>query len=121
MKRGLLATSLALLILAGAQQPAHASGDPALVAFMLIGVLLAQVVEGVVVAVIAARRLPRESGILVLFFALGCVAMWWFVLSSPASNFIAGFLLGWLPWLLLLLAGPASALVAGVIVRAAKK
>lgn len=88
LTRDALAMSLALSALTTAPQPARASGGPRIGAFAFVGVGLAQIVEGVVVAVIATWRLGRDGGIPLLFFALGCVAIWWFLLSSVGLDFV---------------------------------
>src|SRR4051794_2320283 len=81
MKRIAVSLLLALLIVAASQSPAHASGEIAAFLTQLAGGLVAQLIEGVFVALIAVRRLGRDGILVILFFTLGMVISWWFVLS----------------------------------------
>jgi hypothetical protein len=132
MKRLLPTSVLALVLIAGASMPAHASGETAAFLTQLAGGLVAQLIEGVFVALIAVRRLGRDGVLVILFFTLGMVVSWWFVLSvdgvipltesllgklGASSIIVAGILQG-LFWLMILIVGPVAAGLATLLVRA---
>src|ERR1051325_7979972 len=81
MKSTIPVIALALALITAAATPAHASGEVAAFLTQLAGGLVVQLIEGVFVALIAVRRLGRDGVLVILFFALGMVVSWWFVLS----------------------------------------
>jgi hypothetical protein len=132
MKLTLLTVVLALTLIAGIAVPAHASGEIAAFLTQLAGGLVAQLIEGVFVALIAVRRLGRDGVLVILFFALGMVISWWFVLSVDgaiplaetlvrklgASPMVESGVLQGLFWLMILIVGPVAAGLATLLVRA---
>ena len=132
MKRALLTAMLALTLIIGIAMPAHASGEIAAFLTQLAGGLVAQLIEGVFVALIAVRRLGRDGILVILFFALGMVISWWFVLQVDgviplaeavlgrldASPMVMGGVLQALFWVMILIVGPVAAWLAMRIVRA---
>jgi hypothetical protein len=94
MNRIVLGLLFALLIVAATQSPAHASDDATAFLTLLGGGLVAQLIEGMFVALIAVRRLGRDGVLVILFFALGMVVSWWFVLSVDGVIPLTESLLG---------------------------
>ena|SRR5215813_10228743 len=132
MKRTILATTLALLLIAGIATPAHADGEIAAFLTQLAGGLVAQLIEGIFVALLAVRKVGRDGILVILFFGLGMVVSWWFVLSVDgtiplaeailhqlgASPMVIGGVLQALFWVMILVVGPVAAWLAMRLVRA---
>jgi hypothetical protein len=111
--------------------PAHADGEIAAFLTQLAGGLVAQLIEGVFVALIAVRRLGRDGVLVILFFTLGMVISWWFVLSVDgiiplteallrnlgASPMVEGSVLQGLFWAMILIVGPVAAWIGKLLVR----
>lgn len=132
MSRTPLAIAFALLLLTGATIPAHASGETEAFLIQLAGGLVAQLMEGMFVALVAVRKVGRDGILVILFFALGMVVSWWFVLSVDgviplteavldrleASPMVIGGVLQALFWVMILIVGPVAAWLGIGIVRA---
>jgi hypothetical protein len=131
MKQTLLTVVLALTLVVGVAMPAHASGEISAFLTQLAGGLVAQLIEGVFVALIAVRRLGRDGVLVILFFALGMVISWWFVLSVDgvipltegllahlgASQMVVAGILQGLFWVMILIVGPVAAWIGKLLVR----
>jgi hypothetical protein len=131
MKQALLTIALALTLVIGVAMPAHADGEIAAFLTQLAGGLVAQLIEGVFVALIAVRRLGRDGVLVILFFTLGMVISWWFVLSVDgiiplaegllarldASQMAVAAVLQGLFWVMILVVGPVAAWIGKLLVR----
>jgi len=131
MTRACLTVAFALLLIAGVAMPAHADGEIAAFLTQLAGGLVAQLIEGIFVALIAVRRLGRDGVLVILFFTLGMVISWWFVLSVDgvipltetllrqidAPPMVEGSVLQGLFWVMILIVGPVAAWIGKLLVR----
>jgi hypothetical protein len=121
---------LAIIVIAGGPEPAHASGDPMAALLMFAGGPSVQILEGFVFAAVARRVLSGDAGLAIFAYALGSLASWGIFLSrwgldlverlaaalAPAPDAVNGMV--YVVFLLLVvLVGPASAAVAILVSR----